>query len=106
MDDAGAQLAADATQVRHVMQQGVDQRSRRVPGARVHHHPARLVDDDEIGVLVENRERDILRFGRCRGGRGNDDGNAIAGLHRQIGTRLAALDAHVALLDQPLYRRS
>ena len=48
----------------------------------------------------------LSRLGRCGRGGGNDDGDAIAGLDEQVGAYLPALDAHVALLDQPLYLRS
>ena len=46
-----------------VMQQRVDERAARVPGRRVHDHARRLVDDDEVVVFVEDRERQ--RFGRA-----------------------------------------
>ena len=58
--DARPQLAADAAEIRHVVEQRVDQRARRVAGGRVHDHPGRLVHDDDVGVLVEDGEREIL----------------------------------------------
>ena len=63
MHDAGAQLAADAAEIGDVMEQRVDQRARVVPGARMHHHAGRLVDDDDVGVLVEDVDREILGGG-------------------------------------------
>jgi hypothetical protein len=47
-----------------VVEQRVDQRAARVPGGRMHHHARRLVDDDQIAVLVDDRERQ--RFGLRR----------------------------------------
>src|SRR5699024_12738788 len=40
-----------------------------MPAGRMHHEPRRLVDDDQVLVLVDHRQRDILadRIGRlCR----------------------------------------
>ena len=41
--------------------QRVDQRARAVAGARMHNQAGRLVDDDDVGVLVKDVERDRLR---------------------------------------------
>ena len=43
--------------------QRIDQRAGLVAGGRVHHQPARLVDDDDVVVLVDDIERDILARG-------------------------------------------
>ena len=61
MHDARPRLAANAAQPVDVVQERVDERARRVPGGRVHDHARRLVDDHEVVVLVEDRERE--RFG-------------------------------------------
>ena len=54
-------LAADAAEIVHVMEQRVDQRAGRMAGGRMHDHPGRLVDHDEVAVLVENRQRQRFR---------------------------------------------
>ena len=51
--DAGERVAA-------MRDQRVDQCAGRMPGRRMHHEAARLVDDDEIVVLVDDIERDIF----------------------------------------------
>ena len=38
-----------------------------MPRRGMHHQPRRLVDNDEVGILIKNVERDILGFGH--GGR-------------------------------------
>ena len=43
MDDAGPRFAADAAQIRDVVEQRVDERAGRVAGARMHDHPAGLL---------------------------------------------------------------
>ena len=43
-----------------VRQEGVDQRPRPVPGARMHDEPRGLVHHQEVGVLVDDVERDGL----------------------------------------------
>ena len=80
VDDARPPDAADAGQaVAAMMDQRVDQRAGPVAGAGMDDQPGRLVDDDDLGVLVENIERDrlALRLGSSRLGHG--DGDALAG---------------------------
>ena len=56
----GPLLAADAAQIVDVVQQRVDQRAAGMAGRRVHDHAGRLVDDDEVAILVDDRERQRL----------------------------------------------
>ena len=69
MDDSGAAHPAYAGQgcaaMRH---QGIDQRAAPVASSGMDHEAARLVDDDDVGVLVNDRERDVFRS-RLRGRR-------------------------------------
>ena len=71
--DARPLLAADAAQIVDVMQQRVDQRAARVAGRRVHDHARRLVDDDQVVVLVDDRQRQRLGCGAASTGVGNVD---------------------------------
>ena len=48
--------------------QRVDQRAVEIARRRMHHKPRLLVDDDEIGVLIDHIQRNILRL--RRGGHG------------------------------------
>ena len=61
MHDARPLLAADAAQIVNLMEERVHQRAARVPGRRVNDHARRLVDDDEVRILVEDRH--VERFG-------------------------------------------
>ena len=64
MHDAGAQRAADAGEtVAAVVEQGVDQGAVRMARRGMDDEPARLVDDDDVVVLVDNVQRDVLRNG-------------------------------------------
>ena len=58
--DARPQHAADAREVAHVMEQRVHQRPRGAARARVHDEPGRLVDHQQVRVLVHDGERDVL----------------------------------------------
>ena len=62
MDDARPQLAADAAQILDVVQQRVHQRARAVARRRMHDHARRLVEHDDVGVLVDDEERQRLRL--------------------------------------------
>src|SRR6266566_9459085 len=65
MDDAWPAHPADTDKARTAMrEEGIDERTRRVAGGRMHHHPRGFVDDDQIGILEQDLERDRL------GGRG------------------------------------
>ena len=87
--DAGPHLAADAAEVLDVMEQRVDQRAGRIARGRVHHHAGRLVDDDDVGVLEEDLERQIL--GLRRRGRGSGSSTAITSPSRMSELGLAFL---------------
>jgi hypothetical protein len=64
-----------------VGEQRVDQRAVGVARGRVDHHSRRLVDRDQVTVLVEHVERQLLRLhvGRRRGRHG--DFNPVAVMH-------------------------
>ena len=79
VDDAGPLLPADAGErVAAVPEQGVDQSAVRMAGSRVHDHAARLVDHDEVRVLVHHVEREVLRDERDLLRRGDDDLKTVA----------------------------
>ena len=57
MDDPRPLLTADAAEIGDVMEKGIHQGSARVARRRMDNHTGRLVDDDEVLVLIENRQR-------------------------------------------------
>ena len=108
MHDARPLDAADAGEGSPAMgDERVDQRAVGMAGARVHGQPLGLVDDDQVGVLVDDRERHRLRL----------DGGGL-GLRQVHGIGLARPDAptelglgravpqHVARADQRLQPRA
>ena len=105
MHDPGPLLAADAAQIVDVVQQRVDQRAARMAGRRMDDHPGRLVDDDEVVVLVEDRQRQRFGLRHRVDRRRRIDDDLLAALHRLVRLGLAPADADVALLDQPLNLR-
>jgi hypothetical protein len=103
VDDAGAQLAADAGQIGAVGEQGVDQGAARVSGRRMDDQAGRLVDDDQVRILVEDGQRDRLGGELDRRRRTQPDLDPVA--VAELGARLVdggAVQADVPLLDQPL----
>ena len=102
----GPKLAADAAQVGEVMEQGVDQRSARMPRRRVDDHARGLVEHDQIRILEENPQRQRLGLGRggCR--RRNVDGVVLAGTHRGAWPQRAGGPGDAAVLDQALQLRA
>ena len=57
MHDTGAR---DIDDVRHVVQQGVEQGAIGMASSRVHHQARRLVDDQDVVVFVDDVELDVL----------------------------------------------
>ena len=73
--------------------EGIDERAVVVTESRVHHHAGRLVDDDEVIVLVHDVERDVLGDNLEIAGRtGQQDGNDIVGVYAVV--RLLRLPVH------------
>ena len=60
MHDSGPHLAGYAAEVLDVVQQGVHQCSGSMARAGVHHHPRRLVQNGDVGVLIQDFERQSL----------------------------------------------
>ena len=62
--DTRTPLATDAGKtVAAMVQKRIDQRAGLGPRRRMHHHPGRLVDHDQIGVLVDDVKIDLLGLG-------------------------------------------
>ena len=90
--DAGAALAADAGQALAAMgDEGVDQRAVRIAGGGVDDQAGRLVQHQQIGVLIEYRERQVLAERGCGFGCRGAKLVGGAGLHgfRDIGGDVA-----------------
>jgi hypothetical protein len=87
VNDSRAELASDPTQVPNVKEEGVDQSLVGMSGGRVDHQAGRLDEDGDIVVLVEKRERDLLRFERGRGRGGDVDLHPLAGFDALRGLR-------------------
>ena len=108
MHDARPLHAADAGQaVAAVRQQRIDERTRGMAGARMGRHAFRLVDDDQVRVLVDDPERDRLRLRLCRNRRRHMHLVGLAGpdLAAQSGDGFAPA-RHLAGADQRLQARA
>src|SRR5215468_6534439 len=106
MNDAGSPFSTDAAEIVYVVQQRIDERARRMTGRRVNDHPRRLVDDDEIAILKEDRQRQRLGAGLRIDWFGHVDGDVLPGFHRLIGFRATSIDADVTVPDKTLDVRS
>ena len=103
VDDARPLDAADAGErIAAMMDQRVDQRAGKIACPGMDNQPGRLVQHDQLGILVEDIERDVfaLRLGRFRLGKVDRDN--FAGRHLALGFRRLAADADHALFDQRL----
>jgi hypothetical protein len=102
----GSPLPADSAQVGNVVEQRVHECPRLVTSGRMHHHPGRLVHDDEIAILVDDAQRQCLRCGdrldRC----GNLDGDNLSCFNRLVHTRWTLIDTDMSVPDEPLDLRS
>ena len=68
-------------------------------GCRVHHQPSGLVEHDQIGILVQDRERDALGSGR--GGQGRWQVEDISGTWTDLFGRF--LEHRAVAPDLPLF---
>jgi hypothetical protein len=106
MDDAGAQLAANAAEIVYLVEQRIDQRALRVAGGRMDDHACGLVDDDDVLVLIHNVEIVIFWLRRGADGVWDVDGNRISGAHDAIRRYGLAIDRDLAVFNQALNLRS
>ena len=88
VDDAGTVHPADGGERTEVVEEGVYQGAICIAGCRMDDHAVGFIDDGEVGILVEDRKRDVLweRFGRGIGRDFDSDfrafGNGRFGLGR------------------------
>ena len=79
VDDARPRLAADRAELLEVKREGAGQRAAPMPAGRMHDHPRRLVDRDDVLIFIENVERDVLRMRPRRIHRRQNDANPVPG---------------------------
>ena len=101
--DAGPFHATDTRQrVTTMKHQRIDQRARRCAGGRVHHQAGRLVDHDQIVILVHDRQRDILGLQMTVLGLGHSHIDHRPFGHARLGVRGDnAVHLHRAIFQQP-----
>jgi hypothetical protein len=108
VDDAGAEVSADAGELVEVVEESVDEGAVVAgvvgdAGAGVDHHACGLVDDGEVLVFVEDLEGDVLGEGvegwRVRG---TFDFDGLAAVELLFGLGGRAGDADLAVLDEEL----
>lgn len=79
VNDAGAELAGGAREGAEAMQQRVNQGSRMHACARVNDHTGGLIDGHDVGIFVQDGEREWLGNGTKRSGLGGLDFNEVGG---------------------------
>jgi hypothetical protein len=87
-----------------MVEQGVDQGPVAVAGGRVDDQPGRLVDDQQMLVLEDDRQRDVLRLvvRRLRLGDGERERLVAADLGRRVARRACRRGGSARRLDQRL----
>ena len=101
--DARALHATDRRPAPTTAEQAVNQRPGRMAGPRMHDEPRRLVDDDQVLVLVEHVKIHWFGFepGRRRGR--HFPAEAIAGAKPARRARRSIVEANVAVDDEPVH---
>jgi hypothetical protein len=99
VDDAGTLLLAarDA-----VPEKAVNESTASVPGRRMDDHPGRLVDDEEVLILVGDREPEFLRLELRRRGRRPLDDERLAACEPVALCPPNSVDEHTALAQEAL----
>lgn len=85
MNDTGAGLSADAGEIVAVMEQGVDEGAVFIASGGMNDEARRFVDDQDVGIFVEDFERDVLGDDLSRDGFWNGEGDGVASF--ESGTR-------------------
>ena len=98
MNQTGAQFFS--RQRAGVREQGVDQRAGRRSVRGMRDHPGGFVDDDQVVVLVD--DRDVDRFGFCPQARARNDlvFERIAGFEQATSLGHFAVDRHAAAMNR------
>ena len=101
MDQPRPLLVAEAQRVEHAVDMPLG------PGAALHRQPRRLVQHDDLVVLVDDQAadllgiavrdgRDLARLGRRRGGDAGRQADGLAGLDPVLALGALAVDADLA----------
>ena len=104
VDDSRPHLAANAGQpIAAMRDQRVHKRAVGLAGARMDDHAGGLVDDDQVGILIQNVQRDVLcdRTGVAHRRQAQHIGRAGPDRGRRV-ARWTAILGHRAIKDQRL----
>ena len=106
MHNARTDNTVDARQILAMIQQRIHQRTAVIAGSRMHHHAARLIDNHDILILIDDIQRNILRLHIQRLRLRQRHGNLLAQL--QLVIRLENLSAthSTSLVQQLLHIRA
>lgn len=106
MDDPGPCFTPDPAQILHVVKKRVHESTGRVARTRMDHHSCLFVQHCNVGVLIQDLERE--RFAGYAGRLdGRDlDAYSIALVHRQVGAGIPVRDRDVPRGNQFLNLRS
>ena len=105
MDDPGAEHTTDAGKARDVVEERVHERSSCVTRCRMDDEACRLVEDEEVTVLVQHCEWEILGLGYGRLGRRDRDLERLASLEAERRAPGPPIDEDASGLEQRLDSR-
>jgi len=100
VDDPRPARAAGRRPLATPPQQGVDEGARGVSGRGMDHHPGRLVQDDQVAILVDHVQRDRLRHGLQADGGGKLELDQVAAPERVGGPGWLAVHRHLSSSSQ------
>ncbi|CDC60272.1 unknown [Clostridium sp. CAG:448] len=99
--DSRANHPTDTGQMPAAMpEQCVDQRPVRISGRGMHHHPRRLIDDNDVIILINDIQRNFLRLCVCRNRLGFIDLDHIPGAQPVIFRRTRTVDRNLPVFNQ------
>lgn len=105
MDDSRSQLTPDAAEILNVMQERIDECAPPVTCRRMDNHPRRLVHDDQMRVIVDDRNGKGFRR-RFSGTRcGNFQRDDVSRAYDTAGLLALFSEASMPFTDQALYLR-
>jgi hypothetical protein len=106
VDDTRSGNVTDATQIRTMVKQCIDESARVVTRRRMHDHVGRFDDDQQIFVFMEDIQGDVFRLGLGRFRRRNFDFDPLSLMEVSRRTHRPTADADQTLFAPPLGLRA
>ena len=103
---SGPEHAANAGEIGHVREQGIDEGAGRNARTRVNNQACRFFEDEQVRILEHDVDGDVLSLGLGWSREGNGDRDDLATAESQRSSFGATVEEEVPFRDQALHSRA